>query len=1254
MPLGSGRRDGGVLWSLILPIFITVIMLVLTAPAGLTLEAHRGNTPDRHGVATTGRTTSTPRAKAAGPSVTSTLDLCTNRLYTGNALPIDCGGAGPFGIAYDNNKSEILVANYNLGSLNVISDVTNKIVASFSDGSYGSYPRGVAYDSAKGEIFVAYEGVIVVFSDVNYSVITSIFGGRMPYGVTYDSGRGEVFVANSGSASVSVISDANNTIIATIPVGIQPTGIAYDPGQGEVFVTNYQSNNVSVISDTSNKVVATIDVGSSPYGLAYDSAKGEMFVSNSGSNNVSVISDTTNKVISTIPVWANPEGMAYDSANGKVFAVMGISNNVSVISDASNTVIASTSVGSGPVNAMYDSGRGLVIVANEASANLSEISGVSNSVVATIWLGTGPNGVTYDSGKGELFVANYFTNNVSVISMANNSVIASIPVGVNPWGVAYDGGKGEVFVSNRGSGNVSIISDVTDRVIGTVSVGAYTYPEGVAYDGGKGEIFVADFRTDNVSVISDVSDKTVASISTGLPSEPSGLTYDSGKGEIFVADYWLNVVHVISDSNNSVITSIPVGTYAAGVTYDQGKGEVFANSASSVSVISDTSNTVVSTINMAGEPEGMAYDSAMGEIFAPLSGSTIVEVISDSTNNAVPGVNVGAVPVSATFDALNGFIYVCNQLQGTISIINPGLTSPTYSASFSQSGLPAGTNWSVTLNGQVRSSTTSTITFNETNGTYSFSVGTVPGYSANVTSGSVTVRGGPVSRSITFTPTTTLTSVRVSPSSDTLKVGTYANFTATPSCTGGPCSGVTYSWSLNNSLGILNTTSGASVKFTATASGTENLSVTAMLNGQLAKNSSIITITTSPVPTLTYVSLTPVATTVNVTGTQTFTAAVGCSGGTCSSGSTYTWSLNNSSFGKLNSSSGPQVLFTANSTAGLVTLTVTAHLNGKTATNSSSITIKKATPPPSTYAVTFSESGLPSGTSWSVTLNAVTKSGTGSIIFTEPNGTYSFSVGAVSGYAVSPSSGSFPVSGVAVNKAITFTALPRGQYSLTFSETGLPTGTNWSVTVGSTTHTSTGSTISFTETNGTFSFTIGAVAGYTATPSSGSVTVNGAAKTASVAFAKASAGTTTYTVTFTETGLPAGTSWSVTLNGSTKSATTATITFQEPNGSYTFSVGSVSGYTVGPSPGTIKVDGAAVSQPITFTSSTSPGKGNQTTGFLGLPGYDGYLVVGIIVAAVAAGALILLLRKRSPPRGSDSVEDSKNIADGAASQVAVE
>ena len=78
-----------------------------------------------------------------------------------------------------------------------------------------------------------------------------------------------------------------------------------------------------------------------------------------------------------------------------------------------------------------------------------------------------------------------------------------------------------------------------------------------------------------------------------------------------------------------------------------------------------------------------------------------------------------------------------------------------------------------------------------------------------------------------------------------------------------------------------------------------------------------------------------------------------------------------------------------------------------------SLTLKPAKPVPQ-YAVTFSESGLKTGTTWSVNLGgAVNSSSTTAIGFSEPNGTYSYSIGAVSGYTASPSSGSVTVSGAA-------------------------------------------------------------------------------------------------------------------------------------------------------------------------------------------------------------------------------------------------
>ncbi|MCI4352587.1 MAG: hypothetical protein L3K14_04285 [Thermoplasmata archaeon] len=77
---------------------------------------------------------------------------------------------------------------------------------------------------------------------------------------------------------------------------------------------------------------------------------------------------------------------------------------------------------------------------------------------------------------------------------------------------------------------------------------------------------------------------------------------------------------------------------------------------------------------------------------------------------------------------------------------------------FSETGLPANITWSVTLNGSTRSSSGPAIQFAEVDGRYSFSIGTVAGYIANLQSGSVTVNGGPVSQAITFSSATSLPS----------------------------------------------------------------------------------------------------------------------------------------------------------------------------------------------------------------------------------------------------------------------------------------------------------------------------------------------------------------------------------------------------------------------------------------------------------------------------------------------------------------
>ncbi len=161
-----------------------------------------------------------------------------------------------------------------------------------------------------------------------------------------------------------------------------------------------------------------------------------------------------------------------------------------------------------------------------------------------------------------------------------------------------------------------------------------------------------------------------------------------------------------------------------------------------------------------------------------------------------------------------------------------------------------------------------------------------------------------------------------------------------------------------------------------------------------------------------------------------------------------------------------------------------------------------------THTVTFEETGLPRGTSWSVDLSGTVKSSTTSaIVFPEPVGTYPFTVVPVPGYAASPSSGEVQSSGCMAEVRITFTPTPvTATYTVWVNETGLPSGTSWWVDLNGTNTSSTSSSIPFTVPNGTYAYAAPAEVagapgvGYATNESSGSVVVDGANANATVAY----------------------------------------------------------------------------------------------------------------------------------------------------------
>jgi thermopsin len=77
-------------------------------------------------------------------------------------------------------------------------------------------------------------------------------------------------------------------------------------------------------------------------------------------------------------------------------------------------------------------------------------------------------------------------------------------------------------------------------------------------------------------------------------------------------------------------------------------------------------------------------------------------------------------------------------------------TKPTYKVTFSETGLPEGTRWSVDVQGNVLHSSTGNITFNIHNGTYNYSTPAISGYSISNGNGSFTVNGTANHFNITF------------------------------------------------------------------------------------------------------------------------------------------------------------------------------------------------------------------------------------------------------------------------------------------------------------------------------------------------------------------------------------------------------------------------------------------------------------------------------------------------------------------------
>ncbi len=475
----------------------------------------------------------------------------------------------------------------------------------------------------------------------------------------------------------------------------------------------------------------------------------------------------------------------------------------------------------------------------------------------------------------------------------------------------------------------------------------------------------------------------------------------------------------------------------------------------------------------------------------------------------------------------------------------PGPKSPVI---FEETGLPNGTLWSVTAAGVKNSSTTSVITFNETdNRTVGFSIGYIQGYRSVPTNASVTSQAPQVIEQVEFilrTPPAPKSPVNFIETG--LPVGTYwtvttlgvMNSSTTDTIGFEETEGRNVAFHVGQVTGYYSIPRNASVVAKLPSA---NVTVTFLLRHPEGPHSPLVFVEEGlPVGTLWTVTAAKV-TNSSTTNTMVFSEPV------------------NHTIG-----------FSIGSVFGYRSVPRNASITMVAPDYVETVLFTLKTPTGPTFPVIFEETGLPSAVSWSISVRGVDRTSTTELdVFNESAGHYGYSASTIAGYAASPVSAGFTV--VYGSVTVITVAFHQELYSVIFEETGLHATTNWSVDIaGASSVTNHGAWATAKLANGSFAYQIPDVGTFVPTPDRGTVIISGSSLVVSVSFVPAE-----YLVRFVAQGLPSSGEWLVRLSDSWNTSTTALAAFWEPNGTYSFDIEAPTGYYPMPSHGNVTITGPA-------------------------------------------------------------------------------
>jgi hypothetical protein len=696
---------------------------------------------------------------------------------------------------------------------------------------------------------------------------------------------------------------------------------------------------------------------------------------------------------------------------------------------------------------------------------------------------------------------------MDVISLATDSEVSSWPlppggpvaVAFNPWNqdlyvlTECPAGPGADQCPTESSTVVtrySLEGEPLASAALSIVPGSEPLPGGMAVDSATGDLLVTGPVVNGHGLIGVFAlDPTTLNVSFSLDlpasvaTSQSGLAFDGSDNLLFASTGCVQVVgatrvlgaclYAVSATNLSVVWVLQSDRFGAlgPLAYDPATGEVYAGNNSEIEALDASNGTLASSWNLSSPVYALALEPGNGLLYvadganlSELNVSDGVVVRTDGSPNSVPTV----LP-----DPMTGEAVLTEWGVGTV-LFDPGPAPSEFPVEFVASGLPAGTPWSVEVNGSSQRGL-GPLWFFLPNGTYSYRVSPVAGLAQSTlpSAGSVAVNGSAVVEpTAAYEPYTYRLTFQETGAGDpegfSVQLVQQSGLPFAGACPTCENTGQAREFAVSNgTYAYLLEGNGSGYRL----EGAVPAGVVEVTGASVTVSFGLVS---GPTPWLSF----------RAAGTFTGSWCVELASAIESCGA------------------GPQITF-VDLSPGVYSYRVitppgfaTAHPSGAVVLGDRSTTVHGRFTEVR-FAATVTAFGLAPHTRWKLEIDGKTLTGSRSALSLDlPNGTYPYVAEAVAGYT-GGGAGTLTVNGAAVAVVATYAAV---LFPVTFSETGLPAGTVWYLIVDGTTYRPNGTSLVVELSNGSVAFSVLSLFGYAAHPAKGHVKVAGSATSVTIGY----------------------------------------------------------------------------------------------------------------------------------------------------------